>query len=359
MSDFFHSFPAVRGIQAGRPCYIAMCPLRVIPKIFVFNEFDVPADMRAQRTLNKNRIPEIANYLVENRNEYTFSSLTASINGQVKFDSMSDEGPGKNMGTLQISMDAQILLNDGQHRRAAIEEAINEMPELGHDQISVVFYLDDGLTRSQQMFADLNKHAIRPSTSISTLYDHREALSNLARHIMTNVHVFSRLTETEKASISNRSTKLFTLSSIKNSSQVLLSKKKNASISEEEMALAVEFWKYVCDCMDDWKLASDRQINTSELREEFIHAHGIALQAIGSIGAEIIHDKSAWVRLKKLNSVDWSRKNKEWMNRAMMNGRISKSSINIQLTASLIKQKLGLKLNDKQRELEEGLVKHG
>jgi hypothetical protein len=47
------------------------------------------------------------------------------------------------------------------------------------------------------------------------------------------------------------------------------------------------------------------------------------------------------------------------MNRAMMNGRISKSSINIQLTASLIKQKLGLKLNDKQRELEEGLVKHG
>ena len=38
MSDYFHSFNAVRGIQAGRPCYIAMCPMYVIPKIFVFNE---------------------------------------------------------------------------------------------------------------------------------------------------------------------------------------------------------------------------------------------------------------------------------------------------------------------------------
>ncbi len=359
MSDFFHSFPAVRGIQAGRPCFIAMCPLRIIPKIFIFNEFDVPADMRAQRTLNKNRIPEIANYLVENRSEYTLSSLTASINGEVTFNPVSSEGAGKNMGTLQISMDSQILLNDGQHRRAAIEEAINEMPELGHDQISVVFYLDEGLKRSQQMFADLNKHAIRPSTSISTLYDHREVLSNLARHVMTNVHVFSRLTETEKASISNRSTKLFTLSAIKNSSQVLLSKKKDSSISEDETALAVEFWKFVCDSMDDWKLASERQINTSELRQEFIHAHGIALQAIGAIGAEIIHDKSAWVVLRNLNSIDWSRKNKEWLGRAITNGRISKSSVNIQLTAALIKHKLGLALNDKQVRLEESFKNNG
>lgn len=359
MSDFFHSFPAVRGVQAGRPCYIAMCPLRVIPKIFVFNEFDVPADMRAQRTLNKNRIPEIANYLVENRNEYTFSSLTASINGEVKFDAMSNEGPGKNMGTLQISMDSQILLNDGQHRRAAIEEAINELPELGNDQISVVFYLDEGLTRSQQMFADLNKHAIRPSTSISTLYDHREELSNLARHVMTSVHVFSRLTETEKASISNRSTKLFTLSAIKNATQVLLSKKKNASVNEGESDLAVEFWKYVCECMDDWKLASDRQIHTFELREDLIHAHGIALQAIGVIGSEIINDKTAWVKLKGLNAIDWSRQNKEWFGRALVNGRISKSSVNIQLTAALIKQKLGFELTDKQIKLEESFANHG
>lgn len=352
MSDFFHSFPAVRGVQAGRPCFIAMCPLRVIPKIFVFNEFDVPADLRAQRSLNKNRIPEIANYLVENRDEYTLSSLTASINGEVEFEKISDDGFSQNMGVLKISMDSQILLNDGQHRRAAIEEAIKDNPELGHDQISVVFFIDEGLVRSQQMFADLNKHAVRPSTSIATLYDHREALSNLARHVMTSVKVFSRLTEVERASISNRSTKLFTLSSIKNSSQTLLSKKKNEEITEAESQLVVEFWQAVCDVMNDWKLAAERKVQPAELRGEFIHAHGLALQAIGQLGSELLMDKSAWSILKGLNQIDWSRQNPEWNNRALSNGRVSKSSKNIGLTTNFIKQELGLPLTEKQQELE-------
>lgn len=354
MSNFCHSFPAVRGVQAGRPCFIAMCPLRVIPKIFVFNEFDVPADLRAQRTINKNRIPEIANYLVENRREYTLSSLTASINGSVEFEQISDQGFSQNMGVLKISMDSQILLNDGQHRRAAIEEAIKELPELGHDQISVVFFIDEGLERSQQMFADLNKHAVRPSNSIATLYDHREALSNLARHIMTNVKVFSRLTEVEKASISNRSTKLFTLSAIKNATQSLLLKRKNQSISYEESKLAVDFWQFACEQMEDWRLASERQLQPAELRSEYIHAHGLALQAIGIIGAELINDKSSWVVLKGLSMIDWSRHHKQWNNRALSNGRVSKSSKNIALTANLIKLQLGLALTDKQQEVEDG-----
>jgi DNA sulfur modification protein DndB len=356
MSNFYHSFPAVRGVQAGRPCFIAMCPLRVIPKIFVFNEFDVPAGLRAQRTLNKNRIPEIANYLVENRGEYTLSSLTASINGDVEFEQISEEGFSQNMGLLKISMDSQILLNDGQHRRAAIEEAIKELPELGHDQISVVFFIDEGLERSQQMFADLNKHAVRPSNSIATLYDHREALSNLARHIMTNVKVFSRLTEVEKTSISNRSTKLFTLSAIKNATQSLLFKRKNEDISSEESKLSVEFWQFVCEQMEDWRLASEHQLQSAELRSEYIHAHGLALQAIGLIGAELIGDRSDWVVLKGLSNIDWSRHHKQWNNRALANGRVSKSSKNIALTANLIKQQLGLVLTDKQQQLEDGFV---
>ena len=72
-NDFSHSFPAIRGIQAGRAFYIAMCPMKVIPKIFVFNEEEVPPELRAQRTLNNNRIPEIAAYLVNNPKDFILS----------------------------------------------------------------------------------------------------------------------------------------------------------------------------------------------------------------------------------------------------------------------------------------------
>ena len=119
-SGYCYSFPAVRGIQAGRPFYIATCPLRIIPKIFSYNEDDVPPELRAQRTLNKTRIPEMVRYLLDNPKEYVFSALTASVGVDISFH---DHEGAPNLGTLQIPMDAQILINDGQHRRKATEEA--------------------------------------------------------------------------------------------------------------------------------------------------------------------------------------------------------------------------------------------
>ena len=62
--SFSYTFAALRGTQAGREYYVAMCPLKLIPKIFLFDEEELPADMRAQRSLNRARVPEIARYLV-------------------------------------------------------------------------------------------------------------------------------------------------------------------------------------------------------------------------------------------------------------------------------------------------------
>ena len=52
-ATFEYHFPAIRGVQAGREYYVSMCPLRVIPKIFLFNEEEVVPELRAQRVLNK------------------------------------------------------------------------------------------------------------------------------------------------------------------------------------------------------------------------------------------------------------------------------------------------------------------
>ncbi len=354
-TGYFHTFPAVRGVQAGRPCYIAMCPMRLIPKIFIFDEDEVPPELRAQRTLNRSRIPEISSYLVDNPSEYTLSSITASVNGNIDFTPIADTGIGQNMGTLTIPMDAQILINDGQHRRAAIEEAIKENPELSHDHISVLFFIDDGLKRSQQMFADLNKHAIRPSPSIGTLYDHREQFSELARFLVKKVDVFSRLTELEKSSISNRSVKLFTLSSIKNASQTFLNKGKKDSISDDEMELTAEYWNEVAANMPDWHAALNKMVTTSELREQYIHAHGVMLQALGCIGSDLVVRKpKTWkASLKKLKKIDWARANSEWEGRAMVHGRISKARTNVLLTGNLIKHYLNIPLNNIEEKLEQ------
>ena len=85
MSAFSYTFPAIRGIQATREFFVSMCPLKLIPKIFLFDEDELTPDLRAQRTLNRGRIPEMARYLIQNRKDYVFSAITASVSGETKF----------------------------------------------------------------------------------------------------------------------------------------------------------------------------------------------------------------------------------------------------------------------------------
>ena len=121
-----YGFDAIRGIQAGREFYVAMCPLKIIPKLFVFTEFDLPPELRAQRTLRASRIPAIKNYILNNPKDYIFSSLTASVDGTMKFEPTPSLGEKGKLGRLYVSMESRLLINDGQHRRQAIEEALQE-----------------------------------------------------------------------------------------------------------------------------------------------------------------------------------------------------------------------------------------
>ena len=74
MPTYEYNFPALRGIQAGREYYVSMCPLRLIPRIFLFDEDELRPELRAQRILNKARVPEIAfrYHSSANKKDYTF-----------------------------------------------------------------------------------------------------------------------------------------------------------------------------------------------------------------------------------------------------------------------------------------------
>src|SRR6185436_1808725 len=158
MNDSFeYVFPAIRGVQARREYYVSMCTLRLIPKIFIFNEEELIPELRAQRVLNKSRLPEMARYILDNRNDYTFSAITASVDADVRFEPLANASEAQRLGSLHVPMDAKFIINDGQHRQAAIEMALKENPEIADETIAVVFFLDVGLERCQQMFADLNR----------------------------------------------------------------------------------------------------------------------------------------------------------------------------------------------------------
>jgi len=354
--SFNHSFPAIRGIQAEREYYIAMCPIKLVPRMFLFDEEELPPELRAQRTLNRSRIPEISRYVIDYPKDYVFSAITASIDGKVQFIPYRDNGKENKMGTLIFPMTANILINDGQHRRAAIEEALKVRPEVGAETIPVVFFIDAGLKRSQQMFADLNKHAVRPTKSLGILYDTRDPFSRLALHLSDSVPLFKGFTEFEKTTISNRSIKMFTLSSIYQATIELVGKKsKDKNVSDLEKERAIEYWTEVTKIVPEWELLIQNKVSSHELRRDYIHAHGIALHSLGIVGNALIaqYPKNWKKQLLKLKNIDWSKSNtKLWEGRAMIGGKINKSRINLLLTSNVLKNELGLKLTPEEEKAE-------
>ena len=352
----------MRGVQAGREFFVIMCPLRYLPRLFLFDEEDVPPELRAQRGLNRNRLPGLVRYITENREDYVFSALTASVDGSLAFEPSDSDSPhGQRLGVLRISMDSRFLINDGQHRRAAIEEALKNDPSLAEETIAIVIFADEGLARSQQMFADLNRHAVRPPRSIGVLYDHRDDDSGIARLVVIQSDFYRGVVEMERSTLSATSRKLFTLSAIYGATQALLQGQQYDSV-ETAADVASSFWEAIRPFFPEWEEVRRGRLIARDLRTDFIHSHGIALQAIGRVGNTVLraHESGipAWTeRLNGLATIDWSRTNTRlWEGRAIVGGRVTKSGNNVTLTTNALRTHLGMPLSPEEQRVEDAYL---
>ncbi len=354
--SFEYVFPAIRGIQAGREFYISMCPLRLLPKLFLFNEAELVPELRAQRLLNRVRLPEIARYIIQNRDSYVFSAITASVDADVRFAPAANGSDPGMIGSLHIPMSARFIINDGQHRRAAIEMALRDCPELADESIAVVFFLDRGLERCQQMFADLNRYAIRPSRSLNVLYDHRDDKAQLAKLVVDGLPEFKALVEMEKSSLSAGSQKLFTLSALFTATTALIA---NLQLGDHQDDTVVAFWREVYGQMPEWRLVSKGEMTAGDFRQQYLHAHGVVLHALGRVGNTLLHrhERNWRGKLKGLRQVDWRRSLREWEGRATVGGNVSKNFQNVILTTNLIKTRVGLPLSPEEQRLEDAMVR--
>ena len=321
MTQMAFVLPAIKGFQAGREYYVSMIPLEVIPRLFQFSDDSLPPEERSQRILNRSRIPEIRDYILSNPTSYVFSALTVSIDGSVRFTPV--DGKDGCIGRIEIPMESRFLINDGQHRQAAISEAIRINPELKDEHISVVFYHDEGLQRSQQMFSDLNRYAIRPTKSINILFNSRESSSVIAKKVTDGVPVFRNRTEKEKTTISNRSRALFTLSSICTATEELL-----RDIEEDEnrkIDLAIRYWTGVSQHIPQWIDVEHNRMKPSELRKNFICSFSITLVALGYGGNALLRNyPESWEQLlSNLDSMDWRKDNRVWNDLVFVNGKIA------------------------------------
>lgn len=348
--DFSYRFPAVRGFQAGKEYYIAMIPLRLLSKLFGSDDEYVPPEYRAQRRLNTTRIPVIKDYILDNRQSYVFSALAASIDGEYEFNALNTSG---DLGILEISMDARFMIVDGQHRKASIIEAINEDNTLGNETISVVFYEDKGLEHSQQMFTDLNKHAVKTSNSIAELYDSRDALAVVTRRVVGSIDFLNQFTDKEKDILGKFSSNFFTLNTFYKANQKIL---KRTECNAEAERFLTEYWSTVTQHITPWNELVNKELSKVDLREQYIITQAIIIQALGVLGNYYFNNPEINMpeSLTKLEAVDWLRSAPCWKGRVIRsNGKIINSNDAARLACNVLKTALDIPLSKEDQSYED------
>ena len=351
--DFVYKFPVVRGVQACKEYYIAMVPLKMLSRLFPTDDEYVLPEYRAQRKINEARIPVISRYILDNRESYVFSALAASIDGDFCFSSMSDNSDA---GVLEVNMDSKFLINDGQHRKAAILEALQEDSALGNETIPIVFFADKGLARSQQIFTDLNKNAVKTSNSISELYDSRDQMAVVTRDVISRIEFLNTYTDKEKDILGKFSSSLFTLNTFYTANKVIVG---HGSIDNAKRFL-FDFWNCVSNHMTQWQELSNKEITKIDLRENYIATQSIVIQALGRIGNYLFQHQEIDMEecLAKLDYVNWHRGSQQWYLRAInQNGRIITNKKAALLIANVIKNTVGIPLSVDEIAAENALQK--
>lgn len=352
------TFPAMRATLGKREYYATTMALSEISRFFKFNDWDqVDPTMRAQRVLNVARVPEITKYILDNEDGYLFSSITASYKCAVTF---TPSDLDERVGTIEMELEEmEFVINDGQHRCAAINVALKEKPELGKERISVLLFPTEDLDRLQQMFSDLNRFVHKTSKSLDILYDHRDNLSTLTMEVANQVLVFQDMIDMEKMSIPLRSSRLLTLSALYDANSELLGstiEHYESKLFKDKVAKAIAYWTEVSKAIPDWQEVKNEVLAAPALRQEKINTHAIVLRALGGVGnALFLHYPNDWRKhVQGLKSVDWrksvdGRVNPLWDNVCIVAGSVVSNRQARVATLAVLKHELGIPQSTQER----------
>ena len=203
----------LRGRQGDRQMFLLLVTNNVLLRNFAAEAEVSDGAERVQRTLDKRHYHDIVTYLVENSGEYVLGAMTYATD-MIDDDCFVPVAPGSNIGTLILPMEAKLRCLDGQHRRAAIADAVAADDEFGDDFSAVVLYVEDDYALRRQMFSDMNATPKVVSKALNITFDHRDPYAQAAQRLAAEHPMLKDMVELQKARINTGDAKLFSLSGV-------------------------------------------------------------------------------------------------------------------------------------------------
>ena len=202
--------PSLRGIIGNWVYYPTLMKLKdIAERVNIAKEIyqsKTLSDM-VQRELKENRGPEIREYLLKQEQRFFNSLIVAVYEGDPSWYDISriesndhlnpEDVPDDvvaGIGILSLNGKEKLFTLDGQHRLIGIKEAVAEDPQLGDEELSIIFIAHktdlEGMKRSRRLFTTLNKNAIPVSKGERIALDEDDAMAITVRRLVTENLMF-------------------------------------------------------------------------------------------------------------------------------------------------------------------------
>ena len=149
-----------------------------------------------QRELTEN-YNSIKNYLLNDRERFFNAIILAVFDGDpqwLEVEFPAEERDYTNVGFLQLSGKETIFPVDGQHRVKGIKEALLINPDLGEEQVPVIFIAhhqtDAGRKRTRKLFSTLNRRAKPVGKNQNIALDEDDVCSIITRDLLHSCKLF-------------------------------------------------------------------------------------------------------------------------------------------------------------------------
>ena len=202
--------PSLRGLIGDWVYYPTLMKLKdIAERVKIAEEIyqsDILSEM-VQRVIKRKRGKEIKDYLLKQEQRFFNSLIVAVYEGDpswydithIESNSQYDseeipEDVVAGIGILSLDGREKLFTLDGQHRLIGIKEAVAEDPQLGEDELSIIFIAhridSEGMKRSRRLFTTLNKNAVRVSKGETIVLDEDDAMAITVRSLVMKNPMF-------------------------------------------------------------------------------------------------------------------------------------------------------------------------
>ncbi|MBI1903526.1 MAG: DNA sulfur modification protein DndB [Planctomycetia bacterium] len=328
-------------------------------------------------TVDKMNRPEIAEhaetikkYIIDNRSkQYILPPLTLNLQEEAKLFT-GDSASTVKTGVLVLHATTKLAITDGQHRRSAIQHALDDLSgeeaqQLAKDGIGVVITSEMDSAQIHQDFADCSKTKALPPSQLA-VYDRRNPANRMVVEAEERCPLFRGKIDATSVTLGKNSTSLFLANQVRQFVKTWLTGnwqmgddefEKQANVIcrtdetyETEFNKFLDFVNYLTEVIPIWNEIAALQpgVESNRIKEWRQHPGYVCMSVtglvvLGRIGYELFSRRELnWRQYAdKLGTIDWSKSGPLWVGNLVREDKIVNSQRLVRDATDRVRQVMG------------------